>query len=113
MCLQFGIKCKGGGARAFILGQGWIRYDEDAFPRWRWLYCVGVATPASAADMAVKAPPPPLMVAPVYNWSGFYIGANGGYAWSHQCIDVTAENGVAFAVAEGCRVPGVGCSVAR
>jgi len=32
---------------------------------------------AQAADMAVKAPPPP--PAPVTNWSGFYLGINGGW----------------------------------
>jgi outer membrane immunogenic protein len=40
------------------------------------------AGPAMAADLAarpyVKAPPP---VVAVYNWTGFYIGANGGYGW--------------------------------
>jgi outer membrane immunogenic protein len=35
---------------------------------------------ASAADMAVKAPP--LAVAPLYNWTGFYIGVHGGGGWS-------------------------------
>jgi outer membrane immunogenic protein len=35
---------------------------------------------AYAADMAVKAPPPP--IAPVWNWTGFYIGGNVGGAWS-------------------------------
>jgi outer membrane immunogenic protein len=34
---------------------------------------------ASAADMAVKAPPPAPVV--VYNWTGFYIGAHGGGGW--------------------------------
>jgi outer membrane immunogenic protein len=34
---------------------------------------------ASAADMPVKAPRAPL-IAP-YNWTGFYVGANVGYAW--------------------------------
>jgi outer membrane immunogenic protein len=71
------------------------------------LIALGMATPASAADMAVKAPPPPV-VAPIYNWGGFYIGANGGYAWSQQCINVTALNGVTDAVAEGCRDAGGG-----
>ena len=36
---------------------------------------------ASAADMPIKAPlyeAPPVAV---YNWTGCYIGANGGYAW--------------------------------
>jgi outer membrane immunogenic protein len=67
------------------------------------LIALGMATPASAADMAVKAPPPPPVVAPIYNWSGFYIGANGGGAWSNQCIDVTAVNGIGDVFAEGCR----------
>jgi outer membrane immunogenic protein len=40
---------------------------------------------ASAADLPArtytKAPQP---VSPVYNWSGFYVGVMGGYAWSDQ-----------------------------
>ena len=38
------------------------------------------ATPALAADMAVKAPPP-VAAAPGYSWTGFYIGLEGGGAW--------------------------------
>src|SRR5262245_47192254 len=34
---------------------------------------------ASAADMPIKAPRMPVAVG--YNWTGFYIGANGGYGW--------------------------------
>jgi outer membrane immunogenic protein len=46
---------------------------------------------ASAADMPVKARPAPIPVA-VYNWTGFYIGANVGAIGStgnavHQCIN--------------------------
>jgi len=37
-----------------------------------------IATSAFAADLPVKAPP---MVAPVWNWTGFYVGVNGGYSW--------------------------------
>jgi outer membrane immunogenic protein len=36
-----------------------------------------IGTPAFAADMAVKAPPP-LPPAPVINWTGFYVGGNVG-----------------------------------
>src|SRR6476659_7566935 len=58
------------------------------------------AAPASAADMAVKAPPPaPLPV--IYDWSGFYIGGNGGWGQSRNCWDFLDAAGVAFA--SGCR----------
>ena len=43
------------------------------------LIALGAAAPAVAADLAArpytKAPP---MIAAVYDWSGFYIGVNGG-----------------------------------
>ncbi|MGB8397341.1 outer membrane protein [Bradyrhizobium sp.] len=46
-----------------------------------------LAAPASAADLAArpytKAPPP--MLAAIYDWSGFYIGANGGWGSSRDC----------------------------
>jgi outer membrane immunogenic protein len=35
---------------------------------------------ASSADLPVKAPPP---VAPIFNWTGFYIGGNVGGEWGH------------------------------
>ena len=37
---------------------------------------------ASAADLPVKAP----VVAPPYNWTGFYVGANIGYSWGRQDV---------------------------
>ena len=62
---------------------------------------VGMAAPASAADMAVKARPPAPVIAPIYDWTGFYIGANGGWGQSSNCWDVVDVAG--FAVASGCR----------
>jgi outer membrane immunogenic protein len=66
------------------------------------LVALGMAAgPASAADLAArpvyKAPP---MVAPIYDWSGFYIGGNGGWGESHSCLDFFNATGVDFA--DGC-----------
>jgi outer membrane immunogenic protein len=43
------------------------------------------------------------MMAPIYDWSGFYIGANGGGGWSSTCLDVTSFRVVvAPPFGEGC-----------
>jgi outer membrane immunogenic protein len=51
------------------------------------LVALAMATPASAADLAArpytKAPPP--VVAAIYDWSGFYIGADGGWGQARAC----------------------------
>jgi outer membrane immunogenic protein len=66
------------------------------------LLALGMAAPASAADLAArpytKAPPP--IAAPIYDWTGFYIGANGGWGESHSCVDFFNGAGVDFA--QGC-----------
>jgi outer membrane immunogenic protein len=69
------------------------------------LMALGAAAPASAADLPAKVyTKAPAMVAAVYDWSGFYIGANGGGGWSRKCWDATSVLGVAFAPSfrEGC-----------
>lgn len=66
-----------------------------------------IATPAFAADLAprtyvpTKAPP---LVSPAYDWSGFYVGINGGGGWSRDCWNNTALFGTAVSpsVGEGC-----------
>ncbi len=63
------------------------------------------AAPAFAADMAVKAPPPAPAPVAVYDWTGFYIGANGGWAQSHNCLDFVTAGGI---VADGCATPSGG-----
>jgi outer membrane immunogenic protein len=61
---------------------------------------------ASAADLAArpyaKAPAP--MVAAAYDWSGFYIGINGGGGSSRKCWDIKSAGGfpVNPVTAEGC-----------
>jgi outer membrane immunogenic protein len=61
------------------------------------IVAIGAAVPAFAADLAArpytKAPP---MVVAAYDWSGFYIGVNGGGGWSHNCWSV------AGGLSEGC-----------
>ncbi len=47
--------------------------------------CAFVAAPALAADLPVKAPPAPAPI-PVFSWTGFYLGANVGGAWSNSTI---------------------------
>jgi outer membrane immunogenic protein len=45
-----------------------------------------MAAPAVAADLPArtyKAPPP--VVIPVYDWTGFYIGGNGGWGEARNC----------------------------
>ena len=64
------------------------------------LLALGMGVPASAADMAVKARPPAPVLAPIYDWSGFYIGANGGWGSSQKCWDSVAP--ALLIGAEGC-----------
>ena len=81
------------------------------------LACVGFATagvgllsvalftgPAGAADLSprpyAKAPP---KAAPVYDWTGFYIGLNAGGASSHECLTIFSVAGTpVFPNSEGC-----------
>lgn len=70
---------------------------------------IALAAPASAADLAarpyVKAPPAVIPTAiPMYDWSGFYIGINGGGGSAHQCWDLVNSGGVVVAppVGMGC-----------
>jgi outer membrane immunogenic protein len=66
------------------------------------LVALGLSAPASAADLAArpytKAPPP--VVAAVYDWSGFYIGVNGGGGSSHKSWDFI-DPATGLLVAEG------------
>ena len=57
---------------------------------------VGAAAPAVAADLPARAPAPytkaPAMVQAAYDWSGFYIGVNGG--WGTSNVDWNEDPGV-------------------
>jgi len=51
---------------------------------------VTMAAPAVAADLPARPyrAPPPVVVAPIYDWTGFYIGGNGGWGQANNCWDV-------------------------
>lgn len=59
-----------------------------------------LVTQANAADLAArpytKAPP---MMAAIYDWSGFYIGINGGGGSAHNCWDLVVPAGI---IPQGC-----------
>jgi outer membrane immunogenic protein len=74
------------------------------------LVALSAGSSALAADMPVKAPvyAPPL----VWNWTGFYVGASGGYAWSHDAdidlasVGVLVPGGIdAFPIASAQAIP--------
>ena len=68
---------------------------------WGTLGLIAMAAPALAADLPVRAPPP--MIPPMFNWSGFYIGADGGWGQSESCWTTTVTAGLPFIpLIEGC-----------
>jgi outer membrane immunogenic protein len=62
------------------------------------------AAPALAADLAARPyAKAPAMIAAAYDWSGFYIGLNGGGASSRDCLTITSVAGTAVTPnSEGC-----------
>ena len=51
---------------------------------------VALSSPVLAADLAARpyTKAPPMVAAAIYDWSGFYIGVNGGGGWTHNSWDL-------------------------
>jgi len=60
---------------------------------------------ASAADMPLKAPPPP--PAPVYSWTGAYVGGNIGYSWGYTSGDLNVTTVSPFPLGLPTSFPGL------
>ena len=63
-----------------------------------------VGNPAVAADMALKAPPPP--PAPL-SWTGFYLGLDAGAAWARDDVSPTIADGGTFPRSNRLRSSGI------
>src|SRR6185312_13208640 len=65
---------------------------------------LGVAAPVSAADLPARTyTKAPAMIAAIYDWSGFYIGINGGGGSARNCWNITNIAGaVVPSTSEGC-----------
>ena len=66
---------------------------------------IAVTASASAADLAARPYTKAPMTTAAYDWSGFYIGLNGGGGWSGKCWDLVTNilgAPVVPAASEGC-----------
>jgi len=66
-----------------------------------------VAAPAFAADLPARTYTPtkaPAVVAPIYDWGGFYVGIDGGGGWNRNCWSNISFFGVPVSpsASEGC-----------
>ena len=50
-----------------------------------------MSAPVLAADLPVVTKAPPRVMVPVYNWTGFYVGAHGGYGWGSHAVEFTPD----------------------
>jgi len=74
------------------------------------LAALAATSAASAADLAARPYTKAPVMAPVYDWTGFYIGGNVGYSWGRSSDTSTLTNGagtVLFTSGAGANMDGV------
>src|SRR6201999_3148961 len=81
--------------------ENWIRRMKKLLLITTALIALGSA--AQAADLAARpyTKAPPMVAATIYDWSGFYIGVNGGGAWSHNDYGFGGSNDASGGTAGG------------
>jgi outer membrane immunogenic protein len=67
------------------------------------LVVMGIGAPAVAADLPAQtySKVAPVMMPVAYDWSGVYVGANGGWGTENRCWDSVTVSG-AFIATDGC-----------
>jgi len=66
------------------------------------LVAIGIAAPAVAADLPAREySKAPVMIPVAYDWSGAYVGANGGWGSERRCFDSLTAAGI-FIASDGC-----------
>jgi outer membrane immunogenic protein len=67
------------------------------------LVAMGYVAPAIAADLPAQIySKAPVMIPAAYDWSGIYVGINGGWGTASRCFDSITTAG-AFIAGDGCR----------
>jgi outer membrane immunogenic protein len=59
---------------------------------------IAAATPTLAADIPVKARSVQAPATPIFDWSGFYVGANAGYAWGRTGATDVGTGAIGYGV---------------
>src|SRR5689334_13396941 len=53
------------------------------------IFGIVLAQSASAADLPAKPAPAPVPAAPIYSWTGLYVGLHAGWGWSDSKASVS------------------------
>jgi outer membrane immunogenic protein len=93
---QFVCPCKNGGGNLQVVRLGCPEVDVTRHALLVAAATALISAPALSADLRRPPPPAPVVApAPLYNWSGFYIGLQGGFG-SAELERTLGATGVTF-----------------